>query len=147
MRFHEALMVDYFGMTKREMIAQNIYFIGWGFSYQATDSRTNKALCDFKFKSSTINQGQMFDGVPGLETIEHGGRDLQDKVGHFFRTGFNYMRAFEAARVDVKSILDFDKFYHEQTKTFLPKCPPKSRSSRSQFSLYSHGSRYRSNRG
>ena len=146
MRFHEALMVDYFDMTREEMIAQQLYFIGWGFSYQATDSQTNVALCDFKFKSSTINQGQMFDGVPGLETLEHGGRRLQDKIGHFFRTGFNYMRAFETLRVNVKTILDFDKFYHEQTKTFLPKCPPKVDDPFRSEAVYSYGPRYRPNR-
>ena len=77
-RFHQALIEDFFGLSMSQLKSKGFYFIGWGFSYQATDSRSYEPLCDYEFKSSSVNRGDMFGEEPGLETINHGPRELQD---------------------------------------------------------------------
>ena len=91
-RFHQAIIEDFFGLTLNQLKSRGFYFIGWGFSYQAFDTKSNRPLCDFKFDSSTINHGEMFGTEPGLETIEHGPRKLQDwiKVVRFCSSELKY---------------------------------------------------------
>ena len=127
MSFHQALLEDFFGLTKSKMLARGLYFIGWGFSYQAFKPQTKSVVCDFEFSSSTINAGDLFDDQPNLNTIEHGNRRLKDKLGNFFRVGFNYMRAFDTRKVNVKLIRMFDAYYSKQTNQYLPQCPSKQR--------------------
>ena len=91
-RFHQAIIEDFFGLTLNQLKSRGFYFIGWGFSYQAFDTKSNRPLCDFKFDSSSINHGEMFGTEPGLETIEHGPRQLQGwiKTIRFCGTKFKH---------------------------------------------------------
>jgi len=45
---HEKLFLDFTGKTVNELAAENVKYLGWGFSYQ----RDN---CQFVFKSGTFN--------------------------------------------------------------------------------------------
>ena len=127
---HEFLVADFFGLSKGEMIAQNLQFIGWGFSYQASDPSTGQQLCDFEFKSGTFNRGDLFDGilvaVKALDT-----RNLQDKLSNFLRFNFNYMRAHGMrTNKSFTPLFDYVDYFktksHDINKEFrqkLPRCP------------------------
>ena len=123
-RFHEATVVDYFGMSRDELLKQNLYFIGFGFSYQAKDTKTNSFACDWKFKSGTLNTSGLFGSDPSLKTVAHrSDRQLELKLGAFLRISFNYMRATKTRKVQVRSIRQFMEYYKKDTASRLPTCP------------------------
>ena len=63
--FHRALLMDYFGLSESEMTQMGMTVVAWGFSYQVKDKKfagrkegqAEKFFCDFKFRSSTFNEG------------------------------------------------------------------------------------------
>jgi len=54
--FHSKLFQDFAGKDQATLEKEGVYYIGWGFSYQKTDSRTNALFCDFKDNSTTFNK-------------------------------------------------------------------------------------------
>ena len=103
------------------MAARGISVIGWGFSYQAKDSKTNNPVCDFEFKSGTFNTGDLFGKALG-NAVHMSRRGLQQKMSDFLRINFNYMRAY-----NIRTMKDFspvDKFLTERRHYFkyVPGC-------------------------
>ena len=114
-------MTDFFGMTREEMNARKISFIGWGFSYQANDPRTKSQVCDFEFQSGTFNRGDLFTNA--LSNVQHiQSRGLQDKMGDYLRANFNYMRAYNIRTL--KDLTPVNEFFKEQGHWFynVPGC-------------------------
>ena len=92
-------------MSKEEILRENLYFIGFGFSYQAIDTKTNSLVCDWTFKSGTLNTSGLFGSDPSLKTVAHrSDRQLEQKLSAFLRISFNYMRATKTRKVQVRSI-------------------------------------------
>ena len=68
--FHSALVMDYFGLSAKEMEKIGMTVVAWGFSYQVKDKRkrgqngqtAQSFYCDFKFRSGTFNAGYV--GAP-----------------------------------------------------------------------------------
>ena len=117
--FHEALVADFFGKSKRQMTAEKLQFIGWGFSYQAKHRTTNAQVCDFVFTSSTFNRGNMFN-IDGVKHMQD--RDLQEKMRSFLRFNFNYMRAFNIRTLkNLNPIIEYTRRWDMREK--IPSCP------------------------
>ena len=90
-------------MSKEEILRENLYFIGFGLSYQAIDKNT--LAFDWKFKSGTLNTSGLFGSDPSLKTVAHrSDRQLEQKLSAFLRISFNYMRATKKRKVQVRSI-------------------------------------------
>jgi len=68
---HQKLFSYFFDKTLEQFQNEGTEFVSIGFSYQARHSQTNAQLCDFKFKSSTFNEGlfttnlQSYRGIDG----------------------------------------------------------------------------------
>ena len=111
-------------MSKEEILRENLYFIGFGFSYQAIDTKTNSLACDWKFKSGTLNTSGLFGSDPSLKTVAHrSDRELEQKLSAFLRISFNYMRATKTRKVQVRSIRKFMDHFKTDTSSRLPTCP------------------------
>ena len=127
---HEFLVTDFFGLSKAEMNARNLQFIGWGFSYQAQDPWNGQQVCDFEFQSGTFNRGDLFDGIlVEVEALDT--RNLQDKLSNFLRFNFNYMRAHGMrTNKSLKPLFHYVDYFktksiniNKEFRQELPKCP------------------------
>ena len=130
LRFHEFLVLDFFGLSRAELNAQNLQFIGWGFSYQARDPYTNALTCDFEFQSGTFNRGDLFDGI--LVEVDHSNtRNLQGKMTNFLRLNFNYMRSHRMRNhKSLYPLVDYVEYFSGRSQLWnkefrqkLPRCP------------------------
>ena len=130
LRFHEFLVLDFFGLSRAELNAQNLQFIGWGFSYQARDPYTNALTCDFEFQSGTFNRGDLFDGI--LVEVDHSNtRNLQGKMTNFLRLNFNYMRSHRMRNLkSLYPLVDYVEYFSGRSQLWnkefrqkLPRCP------------------------
>ena len=78
---------------------ERITVIGWGFSYQARDTRSNDYVCDFKFKSFTFNAGETInsDINPGFQVFTDSGTEdgkknlVHDKLQNFIRLAGEFL--------------------------------------------------------
>ena len=104
------------------MVQRGWYFVGFGFSYQGRDTKTNQLLCDFKFKSGTFNNGNLFTNSP-LKVEHIDTRRLQDKLGNFLKLAFNYSRSHKNRVTEVSTLLFYRDFYGKAMKSYLPACP------------------------
>ena len=104
--YHRTLLEDFFGEDIEVLKKRGMFIIGWGFSYQATDSRTSTLKCDFKFTSGTFNTGSLFKSPSALGSIPYGARAIPDNLSNFIRLGFNYARARKTRLVKVEWLLD-----------------------------------------
>ena len=117
-------MTDFWGLTKDQMLAQNISIIGWGFSYQAKNPRSKEQICDFKFKSGTFNRGDLFI-KSDLNVRSIKGRSLQKKMSDLLRINFNYMRAYKLRTLKTFSPVNWYLTKHDHWESSVPKCPVK----------------------
>jgi len=70
---HSKLFRYVFGQSLEQLQSSGVEFLGLGFSYQSRDTTTNEWFCDFKFKSSTFNEGQFLSFFPDAALMK--GRD------------------------------------------------------------------------
>jgi len=84
---HQKLIQYFFGKSLEDLQQEGIEFLAAGFSYQAEDTRSGKAVCDFKFKSTTFNAGIFVDGIRSFADEDGSLRTLENYTEVLLRLG------------------------------------------------------------
>merc|ERR1712078_102651 len=115
---HEKLFLDFTGKTVNELAAENVKYLGWGFSYQ----RDN---CQFVFKSGTFN-GDRYSTLPDGSEIPV--REAQGSIRRIPKPSENLIRfAFQRCIGDGTRVFSASEIMSYSTHRFFrgyfPVCP------------------------
>merc|ERR1712235_75138 len=122
---HSKLFQDFSGKDQATLEKEGVYYIGWGFSYQKTDSRTNALICDFKDKSSTFNANDInipnVGSIPVLQNPMTGSSRDSGKES-LPRYSINHWRITGNRVTKASDIIRYMK-NNSEVKKQLPQCP------------------------
>jgi len=112
---HSRLLHHFFGKSATQLKNEGKQFVAVGFSYQATDTKTNEVKCSYKWKSGTYNAGAYLDFVTALPGNDGTTRSIDTELENLIQ------HAIDDFRVTGRRLSRISDMYSAMHLPF-PKC-------------------------